>query len=241
MTLRTLLQEFVLKGELGKVIHDVRIQNDKWLKNRVSVEPGESLWDAIAKAAQVTGQYVWLEPDGTLVVGDPFADPYFVQQPLILNKPLDNNNNVLSMQYDHDISNVYGNIKVLSQDANAAAILAATTLDTDYSFERLKIVSLGDVETRVEAVAALDKIKKDQNLEAHSLSATVHGWSIDGRVWATGWYLNLESNVLRQATAKWAVHGRTLKLSRSNGMTTDLKLKRQGDWALPLKYKEQRK
>ena len=145
------------------------------------------------------------------------------------------------MQYDHDLSNVFSNIKVLSQDSNAASILADGKIKTDYSFERLKIVSIGDVETRPEAVAALDKIKKDQNLEAHSLTATVHGWSIDNRVWATGLYLNLESNVLRQATAKWAVHGRTLKLSRSAGMTTDLKLKRQGDWALPLKYKEQRK
>ena len=32
VTLRTLLQEYVLKGALGAVIHDVRIQNDKWLK-----------------------------------------------------------------------------------------------------------------------------------------------------------------------------------------------------------------
>jgi prophage tail gpP-like protein len=32
--------------------------------------------------------------------------------------------------------------------------------------------------------------------------------------------------------------GRTLKLSRSGGQTTELKLKRQGDWAQPLVHKE---
>lgn len=238
MTLEELLARFVLAGDLSSKIHDVRIQDNSWLKNKVSVEPSESLWDAIAKAAAVTGQHVWLEPNGTLVVGDPFAQPYIVQTPLRLMKPLDNSNNVLSLSYVNDVSGVFSEIKILGQDNKGTKVLAATTTNTQYDFNRLKIVSLGDVETKAEADSALNKIKKDNDLQAYSLEANVSGWTIAGKVWTPSWYTNLETNVLSNATAKWAVYGRTLMLSRNEGQTTKLRMKRQGDWAQPLLHKE---
>ena len=240
ITLEELVGRYILSGDLGSLFHDVRIQNNAWLKNKVSVEPGESLWDALTKAAQITGQHGWLDPDGTLQIGDPFANPYHVQTPLRLMRPLNNSNNVLSLQYENDVSRVFSDIKVLSQDSNATSILSETTAQTQYDYNRLKIVTLGDVETEAEANAALEKIKKDNDLEAHTLTATVSGWMIDGKLWSTGWYVNLETNVLSRATAKWAVYGRTLQLDRKNGKTTKLILKRQGDWANPLVLKEKK-
>lgn len=239
ITLEELLERFVLGGDLSSVIHDIRIQNNSWLKNKVSVEPSESLWDAIAKAAQVTGQHVWLEPDGSLSIGDPFVHPYQVQETLRLIKPLDNSNNVLDLQYTNDVSGVFSQIKVMSQDADAQSILSEATAQTQYSFNRLKIVTLGDVETKAEADAALDKIIKDNNLAAYGLTATVDGWTIDNKLWRAGFYVNVETNALSRATGKWAVLGRTFFLSRDKGKTTKLNLKRQGDWAQPLIYKEQ--
>jgi len=238
LTLEALLSQYVLAGDLGSKIHDVRIQNNAWLKNKVSVEPGEALWDAIAKAAAVTGQHVWLEPDGTLVVGDPFASPYVVQTPLRLMKPLDNSNNVLDLSYVNDVSSVFSEMKILGQDSKGSHVLSTATSSTQYGFNRLKIISMGDVETKAEADAALEKIKKDNDLQAYSLDATVSGWTMDGKVWTPGWHLNLETNALSNATAKWAVYGRTLMLSRAEGKTTKLKMKRQGDWAQPLLHKE---
>ena len=227
-----------LAGDLGSQIHDVRIQNNAWLKNKVSVEPGEALWDAIAKAAAVTGQHVWLEPDGTLVVGDPFAAPYMVQTSLRLMKPLDNSNNVLDLSYVNDVSSVFSEMKILGQDSKGSHVLSTATSSTQYGFNRLKIISMGDVETKAEADAALEKIKKDNDLQAYSLDATVSGWTMDGKVWTPGWHLNLETNAISNATAKWAVYGRTLMLSRAEGKTTKLKMKRQGDWSQPLLHKE---
>lgn len=241
ITLEELIGRFILNGNLGSLFHDVSIQNNSWLKNKVSIEPSESLWDALIKAAQVTGQHVWLEPDGKLVVGDPFANPYYVKTSLKLIKPLNNDNNVLSLQYTNDVSNVFGEIKVLSQDGNGQHILSETTAKTQYSFNRLKIVTLSDVETQAEADAALEKIKKDNDFEANTLIAVVPDWQIDGKLWATGWYVNLETNALSRATAKWAVVGCTFNLSRQEGKTTKLLLKRQGDWANPLILKEKNK
>lgn len=240
ITLEELVGRYILSGDLGSLFQDVRIQNNAWLKNKVSVEPGESLWDSLTKAAQITGQHVWLDPDGTLQIGDPFANPYHVQTPLRLIRPLNNSNNVLSLQYENDVSGVFSDIKVLSQDSNATSILSETTAQTQYDYKRLKIVTLGDVETEAEAEAALEKIKKDNDLEAHTLTATVAGWMIDGKLWSTGWYINLETNVLSRATAKWAIYGRTFQLDRKNGKTTKLLLKRQGDWANPLVLKEKK-
>jgi prophage tail gpP-like protein len=153
-------------------------------------------------------------------------------------KPSNNENNVVSLTYDNDVSNVYSQFKVLSQDAKGQHILAGTQKSTQYSFNRLKILSLSDVETTAEANSALEKIKKDNDFEAHTLTVTVSGWTIDNKVWSTGWYINLETNALTQANAKWAVVGRTLYLDRNNGKTTKLLLKRQGDWANPLIHKE---
>lgn len=241
ITLEELLSKYVLLGDLGSLINKVKIPNNAWLKNKISVEPSESLWDSIVKAAAVTGQHVWLEPDGTLVIGDPFADPYQVQTPLRLIKPLNNSNNILDLQYDNDVSSVFSEIKVLSQDGNAQHILAETKSKTQYSFNRLKIITLGDVETKAEAEAALAKIKKDNDLEAYSLTATFDGWAVDNKVWTPAWYVNVETNAINNATAKWAVYGRTLLLSRAQGKTTKLRLKRQGDWAQPLINKGERK
>lgn len=238
ITLEELVGRYVIDSSLKIIIQDARIENNAWLKNKISVEPGESLWDAIVKAAQVTGQHVWLEPDGTLMIGDPFANPYQVQTPLRLIKPLDNRNNVLDLQYDNDVSGVFSEIKILSQDANAQHILAESKTATQYQFNRLKIITLGDVETKAEADAALAKIKKDNDLEAYSLAVTMKGWAVDGKVWKPSCYVNVETNAISNATAKWAVYGRTLLLSRDDGKTTKLKLKRQGDWAQPLVHKE---
>lgn len=241
ITLEELLSKFVSDGDFKSVIHDVKVQDNAWLKNKISIEPGESLWDSIAKAAQVTGQHVWLEPNGTLVVGDPFANPYQVQTSLRLIKSLDNTNNLLDLEYDNDVSGVFSEIKVLSQDASGNHILAESETKTQYAFNRLKIVTLGDVETKAEAEAALAKIKKDNDLEAYSLSTTFDGWTVDGKIWTPSWHVNVETNVISNATAKWAVYGRTLLLSRQQGKTTKLRLKRQSDWAQPLIHKEKRK
>lgn len=236
ISLEELINQYIKKGNLSQLFPQIIIHDDSALKSKISVEPSESLWDALTKAASATGQTIWLDADGTLQIGNPFERPYYVQTSLQLMFD-GNQNNVLDAQYDEDVSDVFSQIKILSQDSNANHILAETLTKTPYPFNRLKIVSLGDVDTKAEADVALKKIIGDNNLEAYNLKVTVAGWTVDEKVWSAGWYLNLRSDVLSRATAKWAVMGRTLHLSRSNGQTTELKLKRQGDWVQPIAEK----
>lgn len=239
MTLDELVNKFVLGGDLEGLFKGANIQNNAWLKNKVSVEPGESIWDAIVKAAAVTGQHVWLEPDGTLSIGDPFAHAYRVSTPLRLNNP-DNGNNVLKATYVEDGSNGYSEYKILGQDGNANHISAHKKDSAGSQYNRLKIINMSDLETQAEAETALSKIQKDSDMQSYQMTATYAGWSIDQKTWATGFYLNLESNRIQRATAQWAVMGRTLTLSRKDGKLTELHLNRQGDWAQPLVHKERK-
>jgi prophage tail gpP-like protein len=239
ITLLTLLEQYAL-SDLGSIFETVRVQDDNWLRNKVTVEPSESLYDAIAKAAQVTGQFVWFDANQVLQVGDPFKfAEQNVQTLKLMSSGLDNN--VISMSYEEDVSNVFNDIKIISQDEKGNAISATTTADTPYSFKRFKIVTMSDIETQAEAQAAINKIQHDNDLEAYTLTAVVPDWTINGQVWKTGGQINLQTDVLIRANATWVVMGRTLKLSRNNGKTTELKLKRKGDWVQPLIYKEPEK
>lgn len=239
ITLLTLLEQYAL-SDLGSIFETVRVQDDNWLRNKVTVEPSESLYDAIAKAAQVTGQFVWFDANHVLQVGDPFKfAEQNVQTLKLMSSGLDNN--VISMSYEEDVSNVFSDIKIISQDEKGGAISATTTANTPYSFKRFKIVTMSDIETQAEAQAAINKIQHDNDLEAYTLTAVVPDWTINGQVWKTGGQINLQTDVLIRANATWVVMGRTLKLSRNNGKTTELKLKRKGDWVQPLIYKEPEK
>jgi hypothetical protein len=61
VTLEILLQEFVVDERFLGLMISTGIMDNSWLKNKVTVEPGESIYDAISKAAQVTGQSVWFD------------------------------------------------------------------------------------------------------------------------------------------------------------------------------------
>lgn len=240
VTLFELLQEFILKAPLGQVINNFIVQDNSFLNNKISVEPGESFYDTIAKAAAVTGQFIWFEPRGALVIGDPFKSPYQVKQSIRLMRA-GIGNNAISLDYREDVSGVFNEIKILSQDANGMAVLAEGKSNTPYAFNRLKILTLGDIENAAEAQAALYKIQHDNDLEAYTLTAVVSGWLVDGKCWQQGWEVNVQTDVLPRANARWVVLGRTFRLSRRDGKTTVLQLKRKGDWVQPLPYKEPEK
>lgn len=148
------------------------------------------------------------------------------------------NNNVISASYDEDVSNVFSDLKILSQDEKGQHILAETNRTTPYAYSRLKIITLADVETQAEAQAAIDKVQHDNDLEAYTLTTIVPDWVMNGSVWKTTGQIHFNSDVLARSNAKWVVMGRTFRLNRHDGKTTELKLKREGDWAQPLIYKD---
>lgn len=240
ITLSALIQEHVLSKSLGTVIHSFRVQDGAWLKNKVSVEPSESIYDTLAKAAQVTGQWIWIDEHGVINIGDPFKNAEQNLKYLILMRS-GQNNNVLDVNYTEDVSGVFSDIQLISQDEKGRSIAASSFSETPYQHARLKIITLHDIDTQAEANTAVNKIKHDNDLEAYNLIVKVKDWTINGELWKTGWQINFQTDVIKRCNANWVVMGRTLKLSRSGAKTTELKLKRKGDWTQPLIYKETKK
>jgi prophage tail gpP-like protein len=229
-----------IMGGAFSPISDMQIYSDDPLElfqSSVSIEPGESIWDALVKSAATRGQWVWFGATGMLMIGNPFATPLQVKQPIKLMYA-GSDNNAISLEYTEDVSSVYSHIKLISQDDSANSLLAESVSKSPYPHPRLKIISMPDIANQAEAQAVLNKIQRDNDLEAYSLTAVLAGWTVDGQSWQQGVEVTVQSDVIPRANARWVVMGRTFRLSRADGKTTILELKRKGDWAQPLIYKE---
>lgn len=240
LNFREIIEQFVI-GNLSpfaelKLYQDLTL--DELEREKITVEPGESIYDVLAKSAATAGQHVWFDPDGTLRIGDPFSNAG-VNVDLKLMRH-GHGNNILGMDYEEDVSRVFNEIRILGQGADAQQLLAQGTAKTPYKFPRLKIISMGDIETQADAQSVLNKIIHDNDLEAYSLTATIMGWTASGHVWQPGWQVTVKTDASKRANAQWVVMGRTLKLSRTEGKTTILKLRRKGDWTQPLIYKDKK-
>jgi prophage tail gpP-like protein len=231
---------------------------------KTAVEPGESIWAAIQKVGDAIGQYIWFDPDGTLIIGNPIADepqPALVPELVLLRDGTSAFPMVLDLDYSEDVTDVYSELHVLSQDNETGRSFSAkrrNLLDShrtltddrkaklngavmqDTIHRRLRIVISGQAASMDEANALADKTMHDANLNAYTLTAEVQGWTCaTGEIWRAGWLLTVKTDAVARVSAEpsaWVVFGRTLRLSRTQGMTTTLKLKRVADWMQPVRH-----
>lgn len=270
ITIKQIVLQWVLT-DLGNYISDVLFsdQLDK-LQNLVAIEPSESIWSALTKAAESIGQYIWVEAGGALIIGNPFRPKKGVMTqppiPVLRLKRDDSTNNVLSAEYTEDATELYSEVVVLGQEAQAQSSFYSTATDESYgevytgqdltpsaadqpdppefvgrtqritATPRRKIILDSLADTAAQAAQRAEKLMQDGQLSAYTLQVTVAGWTCQtGQVWATGWTVRFESDVMAARVAgDWVVMGRTLELSRAAGKITQLKLKRQQFWMQPI-------
>lgn len=270
ITVKQIVLQWVLT-DLGSYITDVLFadQLDK-LQNLVAIEPSESIWSALTKAAESLGQYVWVEAGGALIIGNPFRPKQGVLTqppiPILRLKRDDSTNNVLSAEYTEDATELYSEVVVLGQEAQSQAAFYSTATDESYGevytgqdltpsaadqpdppefvgrtqritpTPRRKIILDSLADTAAQAAQRAEKLMQDGQLSAYTLQVTVAGWTCQtGQVWATGWTVKFESDVMAaRVSGDWVIMGRTLELSRASGKITQLKLKRQQFWMQPI-------
>jgi prophage tail gpP-like protein len=257
MTMEQIIGQFVLSGPLGDLIHAVGVADQSWLGVKTAVEPGESVWVAVAKAAEASGQYIWMDPDGTLRVGNPFVQP----GPVVALGLQSNgsSNAVLSAEYEADGSELFSEIHILGQDNDSGRSFSAKKSNVlkssrvlkderkaaydgaagqELPFRRLRIAIDGQADSQADAQKLADKTLADANLRAYTLNLEVPDWTMPhGPVWRPGARVRFDSDVLPAvANGEWVVMGRTLRLSRSSGKVTRLKLKRPQDWMNPVAH-----
>jgi prophage tail gpP-like protein len=231
---------------------------------KTAVEPGEAIWAAIQKAADAVGAFVWFDPDGTLMIGNPVSDePQPAQMPelVLMRDGTTSHPLVMDLNYTEDVTEVYSEIHVLGQDNETGRSFSSKrrsllkshrTLTDDrkakldggasqvLKHRRLRIIISGQPASLAEATALADKVLHDANLNAYTLMVDVEGWTCaTGEIWRAGWVVTVKTDAIARISGEsgaWVVFGRRLSLSRQNGKKTQLKLKRVSDWMQPVKH-----
>lgn len=203
--------------------------------DKISVDPGDTAWDALVHAAEGEGLWPWFEPDGTLVIGGPDYNAPPVAS-LILRED-GKGNNVEWFDEDDLIAERYSEVTVLGQahgtrSATGKHAIKVTVKDNGVSVYRPKVYVDHDAPNLAAAEARAKKIISDSALAAHTLKASVKGHrTSDGVLWKPGQRVHVvweEYGI----DAIYFLMARRFTGGRPGGTHTTLTLKEDGVWIL---------
>lgn len=214
----------------------IRIDAKKtMLRERVSVEPGDSAWDALSHAAEANGLWPWFEPTGELVIGGP---DYTTAPVATLIQRVDGvGNNVEEVTVTRSCAERYSEITVLGQSPGTYLEpgdikIRGTASDTGVKQHRPRIVIDHDMENSAMALTRAKKLIADARLNALSIEVTVKGHhTAHGVLWKPGQRVVLQFDRER-INGIFFLMGRKLVRSRDGGTRTLLRFKEDGIWAL---------
>lgn len=218
-----------------------RIQADG-LREKVSIDPGISAWDAIAYACELNGCHAWFDPDGTLVVGGPdYTAP--VIGTLFLDSDIKSSRtNVLDLDIDQNISGYYSDVTILAQAHGTAAARGqhdvkkteSDALLIEQGVYRPKTIIDGDAESPAYAARLARKTIAEGKLNALTIRAEVRGYRVfrdtgSGPPWTPGQRIRVVS-IPDGIDDVYFLTARTFTYGRQGAQKTRLTLKPDGVW-----------
>ncbi|MDN7916138.1 phage baseplate assembly protein [Burkholderia cepacia] len=233
VTLHDVVASIVRPLGITKVRIDTSKEIPAW--DKVSVDPGDTAWDALVHAAEGEGLWPWFDPDGTLVIGGPDYNAPPVAKLIMRNDGV--GNNVESFDEDQSIAERYSDVTVLAQSHGSRAergknALKATVKDSQVSVYRPKVYVDHDAPNLDAVTARARKIISDSRLHAHTLKAVVKGHrTAGGTLWKPGQRVHIvweEYGI----DAIYFLMGRRFEGGREVGARTTLTLKEDGVWVL---------
>jgi prophage tail gpP-like protein len=226
-------------------VSQVRLQAmDAKVRRRVQIEPGMSAWEALLIAAEANGLWPWVTPDGVLVVGGPDYNAAPVGELLLLDDPRQvARNNVESLAVRRGMAGRYSQVTVLGQHGQFQGDdfgVNRTTLKAEVKDDAL--AQRGIFRPRVVIDQACDtvdlardraqKLIADSALDAFEARALVQGWRAgNGQVWAPGQRVRVTSTP-HGLDDIYFIMARTLRLTRSGGALTELRLREDKTWVI---------
>ncbi|WP_246189987.1 phage baseplate assembly protein [Pandoraea captiosa] len=232
VTLTEVVTNIVKPLGITRVRVDASRSTGAW--DKISVDPGDTAWDALVHAAEGEGLWPWFEPDGTLVVGGPDYNAAPVASLILRESGKDTN--VEWFDEDVSIAERYSEVTVLGQahgtrfDSGKNAI-RATVRDNQVPVYRPKIYVDHDAPNLAAVEARARKIISDSRLQAHTMRASVKGHrTSDGVLWKPGQRVHVvweEYGI----DAVYFLMGRKFNRDRTGARTT-LTLKEDGVWIL---------
>ncbi|MCS3803204.1 prophage tail gpP-like protein [Chromobacterium alkanivorans] len=231
MTLSDVLENVIKPLGVSRLRVDAK---GKGQIEKISVDPGNSAWDVLTRAAAANGLAAWFDPDGTLVVGGPdYSAP--AKAKLILCRD-GKGNNVLSLAETRSHAPRYSQLTLLGQGHRQALTpgrhdLKHQSADPDVRYHKPRIVVEPDAANPAELAARADKMLADARLAGYTLSATVAGHrNSAGELWTPGQRIQVESEPHGIKGDTYFLMARTFSGGRGQGCTTRLTLKEDGRW-----------
>lgn len=230
MTLQEVITQIV--KPLG--VTAVRIQAEKPLPSKkASIDPGDTAWDALKKAAEASGLWPWVTADGTLVIGGPdYSTP--VVDTLVLRKD-GQGNNLLRLSVTHNVSARYSEVTVLAQghgtaNADGKHDRRCTVRDTSVPFYRPLIEVVADTDSDEEVQFRARKLMADARLQGFLMTAVVKGLrTASGQLWAPGQRVQVKSEKHGIDDIYFVMH-RRFSGGRGQQLLTTLTLREDGIW-----------
>lgn len=193
MTLDQIVKTVVNALGVSKVRVD---PHGRRVSEKVNIEPGESGWDALKKAAEANGLWPWFAPDGTLIVGGPDYDAEPVAS-LVMRRD-GKGNNVKSLRRRKSIARRYSEITVLGQShgtysADGQNAMRAVVRDPAMKVHRPKILTVSSISGNESLMDRAKKELADGRLDGLTYEAEVRGHrTSSGVLWTPGQRVYLE-------------------------------------------------
>lgn len=201
--------------------------------DKIDIEPGESVWQALTHIANSVGLHPWFEPDGTLVIGG--ADYSSPPVATLCWSRNDKRRNVLELSIERSTENRYSEVTFLGQSPAKRGDGAKHDLkwvyhDPSMALYKPKTVVIHDAEN----LAALQKQAKKQladwRLEGLTITAVVGDHkTAAGVLWQPGQRVHVIDEE-EGIDAIFYLMGRRFSLNRGSGTQTELRLKEDGVW-----------
>lgn len=224
---------------LGVTVH--RISGASRLREKITVEPGDTAWETLSNVAEANGLWPWFEPDGTLVVGGPDYD----QAPVatLVMRTSGQGNNVLRLQRRRSIQGRYSHVTVLGQKRgtdleHGKHALKATEKDEGVTWYRPRVTF--DYEADSEAVcrSRARKLLADGRLKGMTLVAELKshrivapGQPTNGLLWKPGQRVRVVSEP-HKIDAVYFLMARRFTGGRDQAARTLLVMKEDRTWVL---------
>jgi len=234
-------QQMTLDQIVAKIVRPlgvkrIRIDTEMEItRDKISVEPGDSAWETLRRAAEANGLWPWFEPDGTLVVGGPSYDTEPVGT-LVIRKN-GKGNNVYHLEEKRSIHQRYSHVTVLGQKGGTGYTaghpwVKATVRDDSVGVYRPKVVVNHEAVNVTIARALARKIISDGRVASYEQIVQVPGHRADsGVLWRPGQRVKVVSEP-HGIDAVYFLMGRRLMGNKSEGQTTHLRLVEDGAWVL---------
>lgn len=207
------------------------------LREKINIEPGDSAWDSLRRAAEANGLWPWVDPNGELVVGGPRYD---LPPVATLRMRADGRgNNLLSLREHRSIVDRYSTITVLGQrqstglgaaESDARNNIKGEREDTGVGAYRPKIVVDHEATTEQIARDRAEQIISESRVKSYSLVADVRGHRTDdGVLWTPGQRVVVQSEP-HGLDGVYFLMARRFTGDKVSGQRTRLTLKEDGVW-----------